>query len=74
MRLPVPVDLTALERCATTFGVLWTPMAPFHLDGRGRNEIRLSCSYLDPPRIDEGVRRLTEFLSDTTNGGRPCGS
>jgi (S)-3,5-dihydroxyphenylglycine transaminase len=62
-RLPVPADEALLERSAATYRVLWTPMAPFHLDGSGRAEIRLSCSYLEPDEIDEGIRRLTRFAS-----------
>ena len=67
MHLPLTADVALLERCATTHGILWTPMAPFHLDGTGRNEIRLSCSYLDPPSIAEGVDRLSDFLRQLTD-------
>jgi (S)-3,5-dihydroxyphenylglycine transaminase len=62
MRLPVAVDEALLETSAAEFGVLWTPMAPFYLDGRGKDEIRLSCSYLSMEEIDEGVGRLQGFL------------
>lgn len=62
MRLPFPADVDLLEKCATSFGVLWTPMSYFHLDGGGSREIRLSCSYLSEDAIDEGVRRLAAFL------------
>ncbi|MEU6884334.1 PLP-dependent aminotransferase family protein [Streptomyces viridosporus] len=73
MRLPVPVDAALLEASAADYGVLWTPMAPFHPGGGGTHSLRLSCSYLDPERIDEGVRRLVTFLrakiSGATGGG-----
>ncbi|MCX5195629.1 PLP-dependent aminotransferase family protein [Streptomyces sp. NBC_00249] len=62
MRLPVPADAALLEVCAAEYGVLWTPMAPFHPGGGGTHSLRLSCSYLDPDRIDEGARRLVAFL------------
>jgi (S)-3,5-dihydroxyphenylglycine transaminase len=62
MDLPVPADAALLERCATEYGVLWTPMAQFHLDGGGRHQLRLSCSYLTPELIEEGVARLARFL------------
>ncbi|MDT0345442.1 aminotransferase-like domain-containing protein [Streptomyces litchfieldiae] len=62
MRLPVPADAALLERCAAVHKVLWTPMSPFYLDGSGTHEIRLSCSYLDPGEIDDGVARLAGFL------------
>ena len=38
-------------------------MSYFYLDGGGRHEIRLSCSYLDVSRIGEGVRRLSDFVA-----------
>ncbi|MFI1470507.1 PLP-dependent aminotransferase family protein [Streptomyces wuyuanensis] len=62
MRLPVRVDAALLEVSAARYGVLWTPMAPFHPGGGGTHSLRLSCSYLDPDRIDQGVRRLGAFL------------
>ncbi|WP_438319681.1 PLP-dependent aminotransferase family protein (plasmid) [Streptomyces sp. HUAS TT3] len=62
MRLPVPADTDLLETSAAQYGVLWTPMAPFHPGGGGTRTLRLSCSYLDPDQIDEGVRRLVAFL------------
>jgi (S)-3,5-dihydroxyphenylglycine transaminase len=62
MRLPVRADAKLLESCAARYQVLWTPMSQFFLDGKGTNEIRLSCSYLDTEQIEEGVRRLAAFL------------
>jgi (S)-3,5-dihydroxyphenylglycine transaminase len=63
LRLPVRADDALLELSATKYGVLWTPMASFHLDDSGDHEIRLSCSYLEPAEIVEGVRRLAALLS-----------
>ncbi|MGC5345649.1 PLP-dependent aminotransferase family protein [Streptomyces sp. AM 4-1-1] len=68
MRLPVPADEALLEVAAAEYGVLWTPMAPFHPGGGGTHSLRLSCSYLDPDRIDEGVRRLVAFLRARAQG------
>jgi (S)-3,5-dihydroxyphenylglycine transaminase len=62
VRLPVPADLDLLETSSARYGVLWTPMAPFFLDSAGDFQLRLSCSYLDPDTIEEGVRRLADFL------------
>lgn len=62
MDLPVAADAALLAHCATEYGVLWTPMAQFHLDGGGRHQLRLSCSYLTPELIEEGVVRLARFL------------
>jgi (S)-3,5-dihydroxyphenylglycine transaminase len=62
MHLPVPADVELLEISAAEYGVLWTPMAQFYLDGRGDSQLRLSCSYLDPDQIETGVQRLATFL------------
>ncbi|MFJ4091015.1 PLP-dependent aminotransferase family protein [Kitasatospora sp. NPDC089913] len=62
MTLPVPADTALLERSAAEYGVLWTPMAPFHLGSGGDHRLRLSCSYLDPGQIETGVARLAGFL------------
>ncbi|MFI8987272.1 PLP-dependent aminotransferase family protein [Streptomyces antimycoticus] len=64
VHLPVPVDAALLEVSAAQYGVLWTPMRQFYLDQAGDHQLRLSCSYLDPERIEEGVRRLAAFLSE----------
>lgn len=64
MRLPIRVDLDLLETSAAKYGVLWTPMAQFFVDGAGDSQLRLSCSYLDPDQIDAGVRRLCAFLKE----------
>jgi (S)-3,5-dihydroxyphenylglycine transaminase len=60
--LPVPADFELLERSASAFGVLWTPMSLFHLDGSGDNEMRLSCSYLTLGQIEAGVERLGQLV------------
>lgn len=60
--VPFAADDAALETSARDYGVLWTPMAPFYLDGAGTRELRLSCSYVEPAAIDEGVRRLAAFI------------
>ena len=66
VRVPFPADGGALEVAAREFGVLWTPMAPFYLDGGGTHELRLSCSYVEPAAVDEGVRRLAAFIRAQT--------
>ncbi|GGM09681.1 PLP-dependent aminotransferase family protein [Dactylosporangium sucinum] len=60
----VPVDATEelLEVSAREYGVLWTPMRFFYVGGGGTHAIRLSCSALEPPQIEEGVRRLAALL------------
>lgn len=56
-------DEALLEVSASQFGVLWTPMSFFYADG-GRTAIRLSCSYLTPSTIDEGVARIAALLRE----------
>lgn len=62
--VPVLADEKLLERSARDYGVLWTPMSFFYLNGGGRHAIRLSCSALVPDQIDEGVRRLAALIVD----------
>lgn len=64
VEVPVPVTTELLELSAARFGVLWTPMAQFYLNGGGARRLRLSCSYLDADHIDEGVARLAAFLKE----------
>lgn len=67
MRLPVPADAALLAVSAAEYGVLWTPMAQFYPGGGGERELRLSCSYLTPEQIEEGVRRLGRLLANLPN-------
>ncbi|MGW7595464.1 aminotransferase class I/II-fold pyridoxal phosphate-dependent enzyme, partial [Streptomyces rubiginosohelvolus] len=66
MDIPVPADAALLEVSASRYGVLWTPMSQFSLTGRGDRQLRLSCSYLDPDRIEVGTGRLAAFLRQET--------
>ncbi|MFC3653232.1 PLP-dependent aminotransferase family protein [Dyella humi] len=66
LRLPVPVDESLMALSAEQFGVLWTPMSHFHIDGRVSHELRLSCSYLSEQQIEEGMGRLSRFLHHLT--------
>ncbi|MEZ0070322.1 (S)-3,5-dihydroxyphenylglycine transaminase [Streptacidiphilus sp. MAP12-20] len=62
MNVPFAVDDALLEISARDFGVLWTPMAHFYAGAGGERQLRLSFSYLDEARIEEGVSRLAAFL------------
>jgi (S)-3,5-dihydroxyphenylglycine transaminase len=62
MQIPVVADLALLDISAAKYGVLWTPMSLFYLDGSGDCQIRLSCSYIDTTQIESGVERLAAFL------------
>lgn len=70
VRLPFPFGTDELEACARDFGVLCCPLSIFSIAGRGRDQIRLSFSYVTPAEIDEGVRRLAAFVVDRTSRGR----
>jgi (S)-3,5-dihydroxyphenylglycine transaminase len=59
--VPVRADDKLLELSARDYGVLWTPMSFFYLDGGGSHAIQLSCSALATDQFDEGVRRLAPF-------------
>jgi (S)-3,5-dihydroxyphenylglycine transaminase len=63
LSVPVRADEKLLELSARDYGVLWTPMSFFYLDGGGSHAIRLSCSALQTDQIDEGVRRLAAFIA-----------
>ncbi len=60
--LPFAADEKAMERCAREYGVLWTPMAGFYPQGGGERLLRLSCSYLTPGQIRDGVAGLAAFI------------
>jgi (S)-3,5-dihydroxyphenylglycine transaminase len=64
MTVPFVADEAAVERSGRDYGVLWTPMSPFYLDGGGRHQLRLSCSYVAPEQLADGVARLVAFLTD----------
>ena len=60
--VPFRADAAALTRSAEEYGVLWTPMSDFYLDGGGHNQLRLSCSYVEPDNLVEGIERLVKFI------------
>jgi (S)-3,5-dihydroxyphenylglycine transaminase len=62
MTVPFPAGEEALLRSGRDHGVLWTPMSYFYPGGGGHHQLRLSCSYLEPDQIDEGVQRLRGFI------------
>lgn len=64
LQVPIRADETLLEISAREYGVLWTPMAFFYTDGGGTHAIRLSCSWLEPTDINEGVRRLARLIAE----------
>lgn len=64
LRLPDQVDTTALLARAVQHNVTFVPGAPFHIDGRGANCLRLTFATLAPERIRQGIRALGEVLRE----------
>lgn len=73
MTVPFAADEAALARAGRDHGVLWTPMSYFYPGGGGEHQLRLSCSYLEPDRIGEGVRRLRAWYdAELSRAERPA--
>jgi (S)-3,5-dihydroxyphenylglycine transaminase len=62
--VPMNADEKLLETSARQYGVLWTPMSFFYTAGGGTRSIRLSCSYVGPDQVSEGVRRLARLVEE----------
>ncbi len=62
--LPEYFDTPTLLAAAIEHKVAYVPGTAFYSDGRGRRQLRLSFSYPTEERIQEGVWRLGELLSD----------
>jgi len=64
VELPAFLDTGVMLAEAVERGVTFVPGDSFFPDGRGRNCMRLAFCYAEPERIEEGIRRLAEVLSD----------
>jgi DNA-binding transcriptional MocR family regulator len=64
MQLVRPVDERALYREAVRAGVTFTPGGAVTADRMPLTSLRLSFSLVDPPELDEGVRRLARALRE----------
>jgi 2-aminoadipate transaminase len=64
LQLPPQIDAAAALQGALSRQVAFVPGEEFHLNGAGRNTIRLNFTNAPPERILEGVRRLGEALKD----------
>lgn len=62
--VPLVADEKLLEVSARQYGVLWTPMSFFYADGGGAHAMRLSCSYVTPEEVAEGVSRLARLVAE----------
>lgn len=61
--LPEHVDAAALLPEALKHNVAFVPGEEFHLNGRGRNTIRLNFSNASPEQIEIGIQRLGRVIS-----------
>lgn len=71
LKVPFRADDAALGRSAQDFGVIWTPMSYFHPEGGGDHTIRLSTSYLTHADVEEGLRRLADFIESEVAAAHP---
>src|SRR5919112_4024172 len=64
VQLTRPVDERALYREAVRAGVTFTPGGAVTADRMPLTSLRLSFSLVDPPELDEGIRRLARALRE----------
>ena len=62
--LPFAFDAADLRTCARDYGVIVSPMRFFCIGPPRTHQIRLSFSYVEPERIEQGIDRLFEFVRD----------
>ena len=62
--LPAHIEAADLLKHALARNVAFVPGNDFHLDGQGRNTLRLNFSNATPERIAEGVKRLGAVLRE----------
>ncbi|MEU6214978.1 PLP-dependent aminotransferase family protein [Streptomyces sp. NPDC047023] len=64
--VPFAVTDALVEEAAVRHGVLFTPMRHFSGSARAARQLRLSCSSLDPDRIEDGLDRLAALVRAQT--------
>lgn len=62
LTLPDGIDTVRLYDKALTAGVAYVAGSFFYVDGSHRNTMRLNFSFLDKPRMEQGVRILSSLL------------
>jgi 2-aminoadipate transaminase len=60
--LPAKYDTTKLLGRALEQNVAYVPGEEFHMNGEGKNTMRLNFSNARPEQIEEGIRRLATIL------------
>jgi (S)-3,5-dihydroxyphenylglycine transaminase len=71
LTLTLPFDFTDddLTACARDYGVIVCPLRFFALTSGWERQVRLSFSYIDEPRIAEGIDRLARFVRQKIGRG-----
>ena len=64
VRLPESIDTEEMFPQAVENKVAYVVGKAFYVDGRGKNEMRLSFSVGSPERIEEGIRRLSKVVRE----------
>lgn len=74
VRLPEGADAREVFEAARARGVLFSPGDVFHVDGSGRNTMRLTYAAVAPDAVERGVSVLGELLRARWPGreGRPA--
>jgi 2-aminoadipate transaminase len=62
LTLPEKYDTTKLLARALEQNVAYVPGEEFHMNGEGKNTLRLNFSNARPEQIEEGIRRLSRIL------------
>jgi 2-aminoadipate transaminase len=70
LTLPEHVDAIAMRGAAIEAGVAYVAGAPFYAGEQGRNELRLSFSFLPEGELAVAVQRLGGVIADTIAAGR----
>jgi 2-aminoadipate transaminase len=63
VHLPESMDASRLLPTALAQGVAFVPGEAFHLNGRGKNTLRLNFSSVTPERIDAGIKTLGHLVN-----------
>jgi len=63
--LPKHIDASQLLPASLEQGVAFVPGEDFHLNGEGKNTMRLNFSNAPPTRIDEGIKKLGKLLQNS---------
>jgi 2-aminoadipate transaminase len=62
--LPEGMDAAKLLPRALEQRVAYVPGEEFHVDGSGKNTLRLNFSNPSPERIEEGIKRLAQVFGE----------